>query len=58
MCGFDVFIEGQFGVEGESSILGCVLEEMIWLLIVSDRVLLYLVGSGVKSVDEDFEGLS
>ena len=55
---FDVFIEGQFGAEVSSNILWCLLVGMVWLLIVSDRVLLYSAGSGVKSAEEDFEGLS
>ena len=51
-------LKASLGSNLRPSILGFLLVGMVWLLIVSDRVLLYSAGSGVKSVEEDFEGLS
>ena len=44
----------SLGSKVRPSILGCLLVGIVWLLIASDRVLLFSAGSGVKSL----EGLS
>ena len=46
----------SFGSKVSPSTLGFLQVGMSWLLMVSDSVLLYSAGSGVKRVDEDLVG--